>query len=69
MAFIKETETFKLRENYLILSVKIGVALTTNLDFNRFRYLSSPKVRQIQSGNVVYQVLFDSAYGYIKEYY
>jgi hypothetical protein len=54
VAFIKETETFKLRENYLILSVKIGVALTTNLDFNRFRYLSSPKVRQIQSGNVVF---------------
>ena len=53
MTLLKNTKNFKLREEYLILPVKIGVEQTTNLDFNRFRYLGSPKVRKIQTGNVV----------------
>ena len=53
MTPLKNTKNFKLREDHLILPVKIGVEQTSNLDFNRFRYLGSPKVRKIQTGNVV----------------
>jgi hypothetical protein len=47
------SKKFKLRMEHLILSVKVGVERTTNLDFNRFRYLGAPKVRQIRTENVV----------------
>jgi hypothetical protein len=53
MKLLKTPKITKLREEHLILPVKIGVEQTTNLDFNRFRYIGAPKVRQIQTGKVI----------------